>query len=309
MKTYVIYKARNIINNKVYIGKTYNFKKRKREHIYDLKRSSSYFHRAILKYGEENFEWTILENNLSKEDANEKEKFYIKYYNSYVHAENSNGYNLSFGGDGGSHGHRKVILLDLNNNFVKEFDTIKDADDFVGSRIKCCLKGQNKRVKNYIALYKEEYDINKDYTYKKKNNSKSKGIIQLDLKGNFINKFETINEASKNTKTNRTSIISVANKKYHSANGYLWVYEKEYNKNNRYKIDKTRIINRIYKLDKDFEIICIYDKQKEICDKYNFNYKVFNKYVNSKKIYKGFYWIKEKDYENFIKLKHMAISC
>jgi len=50
------------------------------------------------KYGKKIFDRTILEDNISNELLNEKEKFYIKEHNSFVE-----GYNLSLGGDGGGH--------------------------------------------------------------------------------------------------------------------------------------------------------------------------------------------------------------
>lgn len=50
------------------------------------------------KYGKNIFDRTILEDNISNELLNEKEKFYIKEHNSFVE-----GYNLSLGGDGGGH--------------------------------------------------------------------------------------------------------------------------------------------------------------------------------------------------------------
>jgi len=50
------------------------------------------------KYGKNIFDRTIIEDNISNELLNEKEKFYIKEHNSFVE-----GYNLSLGGDGGGH--------------------------------------------------------------------------------------------------------------------------------------------------------------------------------------------------------------
>jgi predicted GIY-YIG superfamily endonuclease len=44
-KKFVIYKVTNKINGKIYIGKTYNFEKRRREHIYDIENELP-FHRA-----------------------------------------------------------------------------------------------------------------------------------------------------------------------------------------------------------------------------------------------------------------------
>lgn len=50
------------------------------------------------KYGKNIFIRTIIEENIPNELLNEKEKLYIKEYNSFME-----GYNLSLGGDGGGH--------------------------------------------------------------------------------------------------------------------------------------------------------------------------------------------------------------
>lgn len=61
---------------------------------YDEKRYNQPIHQAIRKYGIENFNITVLEENISDEDIDEKEKYYIKYYNTIA----PNGYNLTEGG-------------------------------------------------------------------------------------------------------------------------------------------------------------------------------------------------------------------
>jgi len=94
----IIYKVTNVINGKVYIGETVNFRKRKNEHKYQaLKlKSSYYFHRALRKYGFENFKWKMIDYALSKEILSEMEKYYIKKLKTKV----PNGYNLTDGGGG-----------------------------------------------------------------------------------------------------------------------------------------------------------------------------------------------------------------
>lgn len=95
----VIYYAKNKINGKYYIGKTMKtLKDRKRRHISSVNNGSDLcFHRAIRKYGEENFEWNVLFESSNKNDLNKLEKFYINKYDTY-----NNGYNLTYGGDGSS---------------------------------------------------------------------------------------------------------------------------------------------------------------------------------------------------------------
>jgi len=92
---YLIYLLKNKINRKIYIGKTNNLYKRLSAHKND-RRSITHLTNAIDKYGIDNFECQIIEENISKEKIKEKEIFYIKEFDSYK----SNNYNSTAGGDG-----------------------------------------------------------------------------------------------------------------------------------------------------------------------------------------------------------------
>jgi group I intron endonuclease len=90
--------AKNIINNKLYIGKTITtFKNRKQQHLrYAFNyNSQTHFHRALRKYGKENFEWSIIKKCENEKELNETEIFYIDNFKSI-----KNGYNLTQGGEG-----------------------------------------------------------------------------------------------------------------------------------------------------------------------------------------------------------------
>lgn len=91
---YCIYIHKNKINGKVYVGKTNNVKRRWKGDGYYYQ-SCSKFYAAIQKYGWENFEHIILEDDLTLEQANNREQYYINFYNSQ-----QNGYNILNGGDG-----------------------------------------------------------------------------------------------------------------------------------------------------------------------------------------------------------------
>lgn len=58
----VIYKATNLINGKTYIGQTKrSLETRQREHEKGNLYYRSAIHDAIIKYGKDNFDWSVLE--------------------------------------------------------------------------------------------------------------------------------------------------------------------------------------------------------------------------------------------------------
>jgi group I intron endonuclease len=97
IKFYVYY-FMNKVNGKVYVGKTQNIKKRLGEHQ-RADGDCPYFHRAVKKYGIDNFKFDIIEEYKSEDDAIKMEIHYIDQYQSNIR---EHGYNLTIGGDGTS---------------------------------------------------------------------------------------------------------------------------------------------------------------------------------------------------------------
>lgn len=101
MNSNVVYKITNTINGKIYIGISNDFPQRMRSHESKAfshgKEHGLYFYQAIRKYGWDNFTKEVLESNLSREDACNREQFYIEQYKSNFP---NYGYNLTKGGDG-----------------------------------------------------------------------------------------------------------------------------------------------------------------------------------------------------------------
>lgn len=106
MEKYLIYLATNLINGKKYIGQTHHnrLKRRISEHISKSanNNTSVIFHNAIKKYGIKNFEFKIIEDNILEEFIDEKEAYYIKFYNTFY--KNGFRYNMTLGGQG-THGY------------------------------------------------------------------------------------------------------------------------------------------------------------------------------------------------------------
>ncbi|MCK9575506.1 MAG: hypothetical protein WC979_02055 [Candidatus Pacearchaeota archaeon] len=86
----IIYKVTNIINNKIYIGKSKNNNPK-------YLGSGIVIQYALRKYGKHNFVKDIIDTALSFDELNEKEKYWIKFFDSTNHTV---GYNRSYGGDG-----------------------------------------------------------------------------------------------------------------------------------------------------------------------------------------------------------------
>lgn len=94
-----IYKITNSINGKVYIGQTVNkLNIRFNQHINYASRAKEtgkalyYLSKAILKYGRDAFTISLIET-INEDIANEREIYWIEYFNSY-----ESGYNLNKGG-------------------------------------------------------------------------------------------------------------------------------------------------------------------------------------------------------------------
>lgn len=95
----IIYEALNIVNNKRYIGQTIQtLHKRKLQHINSIKYKNSKciaFVRAMKKYGVENFKWRIVDDAETLEELDQKESYWIEYYET---TNPNKGYNLKGGG-------------------------------------------------------------------------------------------------------------------------------------------------------------------------------------------------------------------
>ena len=155
---YYIYKIENKINHKKYIGLTNNIARRRNRHFSDLRRKchdNSFLQKEFNIYGETNFTFNIeYSGDITDYEIGEKEKEYIKYYDSY-----KNGYNQNEGGNfgatnGGSHLIETDILSILS---VLEFQSKPGqvlADMFGVSRTTIS------RIKQGINhnQYKEKYE-------------------------------------------------------------------------------------------------------------------------------------------------------
>ena len=217
-----IYMFTNKINNKKYIGQSINIERRYYQHsINSLNEKcleySSYFYKAIRKYGFSSFSFEILEE-CEQEQLDEHEIYWIKYYNT----NNSEfGYNLTAGGNAMPDKSKKIYQYDLNKNFIASFKNAYEAAKILGegfyqSSIQSCASHSNhtKTVNGYIFTYEGDdfswHDIKQE-----------KEVIRISKDGTKTY-FHSRHEAARQSGTYPSNIAKVLKGERKTAGGYRW---------------------------------------------------------------------------------------
>lgn len=166
----VVYCGINTRNDKRYIGQTIRgLNTRKREHIAQSYSGSDLaFHQAIRKYGEEQFEWMVLDEACSQEELDDKECYWIEHYNTYY----DGGYNMALGGQFNlsddpdemslMRGGREFLVFDLEGNYVgSKISQIAFADEIEVSvkTVNHVLRGVSGKdsAGGYLLFYKDNF--------------------------------------------------------------------------------------------------------------------------------------------------------
>ena len=177
----VIYKITNTINGKIYIGKDSSNKK-------NYYGSGKAIKNSIKKYGKENFTKEIIDYAESLDELNNKEKYWIKFYNS---TNSLIGYNRSSGGDG------DFIFSNMTN----------EAKERMKESLRKCWKSKEfseRKKEDTINYFKEPNNRKKQSdTLKKvwanKTDIEKKEIVER-LKDGSLKRWEKIEEKEKASK-------------------------------------------------------------------------------------------------------------
>lgn len=244
---YTIYKHTNLLNGKCYIGQTKQTDLTRRWTGGSGYRETPRFNHAIKKYGWSGFTHEILETGLTKEEADEKEIYYIKKYKSN---ERGYGYNIREGGHNcgtlSPEGRAKIVecssganapvakaidIYDLSGNLVMITGTLTEASAFLGTSngavASHCKKGTG-TLKGHMCHYHDETKglkkLPKEMVFRFKENRKGcRAVAQYDLDGNLIKIYPSRKEAAKETGANRTEIaVCLSRDGRVSAGGYMW---------------------------------------------------------------------------------------
>lgn len=261
IKKWCIYKHTNKINGKCYIGQTCrNLSKRFGKNGYNYAPYSQVkFYNAIQKYGWDNFDHEILESDIpTLEEAYEKEKYYIKLYDSF-----KNGYNATSGGKGtpdkilSAEERRKIserfrkIRGPLHHNYGKrgpetsmwgkhmsEESNEKRRKKMLGRKMslefreKMRLYNLGKKHAPHTEKWKKERSEAmrgaKNPMYgKNTNNHATREVLQLTLDNILIKEWPSIKQASEETKIRHIGECCRYDGYHKTAGGYKWRYKNE----------------------------------------------------------------------------------
>ena len=278
MRTYYIYKVTDLINGKIYIGQTNKYHERRLQHERCSPNEDCDFHRAIQEHGKENFRWEVICTTTSKEEANELEKRYIAEYNTY-----REGYNMTKGGIGASMWNaRPVVCLDLDGTFVKRYDSANEAEHTDGywNVVQCC-RGNLRQSCGKQFMFEDEYLANGPKVYEKPKSASVKAIVQCDLDGNLIERFDSVVHAAEKTGVRRSTISGAITGTYKNAGGFIWVYEKDYPIKDISKYVHRKKGRKVAQIDpKTGEVIKVFDRMADAGRELGVNYKGIHKVID-----------------------------
>ena len=220
---YKIYMHKNKINGKVYIGQTCTSLEERFGKNGIRYKGSTYFYNAIQKYGWDNFEHIILEDNINDPyTANDKEIYYIRLYNS---TDNHYGYNIQNGGNEQTKLSIPVYQYSLDGKYLSCYNSMSEAsrkNNISNGKISDCCNNKRKSAGGYQWSL-NKYDNLGNYSC----DSSSKPIYQYSLSGCYIKKYEHLIDAVKEMNLNHGGhISSCCNGNRDTAYGFMWSYEK-----------------------------------------------------------------------------------
>lgn len=234
-----------------YIGQSTNIKKRWSYHKSKMKKgkhSNVLIQRVYDKYKElDPFIFEVIKT-CNQSELNSFETYYEEFYNSSnkikmnIAKTGSSGWNdvqrriqsdkikgrkyskehrqkISKGQLGNTRPNQKVsiIQLTLSGEFIKEWNSIKEAS----SQLQIKINMNRKQSGGYIWIYKSNYKQGAIKEYKLNN---TKAICQFSLDNILLNEFDSIAIAVRKTGINRNAITSVLLNKQKTGGGYIWKY-------------------------------------------------------------------------------------
>ena len=271
-----IYKITNDINNNIYIGQTIcDIHTRWTRHLATVGYRSNDLYKAMYDLGISHFHIDIVEE-CSNNQLNEKERYWINFYDSYEH-----GYNMTRGG-----GYWRGNIEDeiLTQEIYQLWD-----EGYAITEIAQELEITRTIVRDRIYSYKnysEEESIKRGRALVAE--TKYKKVYQWDLNGKLVNEYNSLKEASEKNNFGYKA-LSYALTHQGSSNNYYWTYDN--NPPIKMNINNTNSYKQVGQYDLEGNLIKIYSSRSEAARENNFDASSICKCCNGyKKSYKGYIW-------------------
>ena len=239
MQKYCIYKHTCTVNEKSYIGQTCQKPARRWEANGKGYEDQSVFWSAIQKYGWNTFTHEILEEGLTLSQANEREKYWIAYYHTYINDPGSCGYNATRGADGGDSARCDYVRAKLRAKSVKRkvicietqevFESVHAACQ-INKHVADCLSGQRHTASGYHWAYlddeqrQQELDV---YIGKPPASLKEQGLTKRARPVVCIETGEEFETVQKPIKVYGQSVRAALDGKCKLAYGFQWCFKSE----------------------------------------------------------------------------------
>jgi len=210
----IVYKVTHKESGRSYIGvTTKGLESRRKDHLKKSKKGKCYeFQNAIATFSPAAFNWSQVDTANDLNELAQKEKEYILMYNS-----KEEGFNC----DNGGSVPKKVFQYNLSGTLINSFSSLANAGNAVSaakSGISKAALGISKTCKGYYWSYSSTFPKILEDLRKKK-------VQQISLKGVFLNEFDSVSEASKQTGCNKSGIAKVSRKERKSCGGYYWKFK------------------------------------------------------------------------------------
>lgn len=222
-----IYKIVNLVNNKEYVGSSYDVKGRVIQHFSDLRKKkhcNKKLQNAFNKYGELSFQSLAIEY-CSVKDLLTREQYYIDtlspFYNACKIAGRTSGLE--------AHNRREVIKADKEGNILSVHSCLQSAADEIEAKVaniwKVCTK-KSLSCFGFIYVYRSEVTREELKSGRLKRRvikkTRSRAVVQLDKDNNIIHTFPSVREAINSTGIT-TICLALKNESY-TGGGYKWRY-------------------------------------------------------------------------------------
>ena len=297
---YIVYLTTNIVNKKIYIGvhetenpdifdgylgdgvfcnspKTYN-------------KNLTAFHCAVSKYGPSNFKRKTLQVFDTIEEALRLEAELV----DQKFIERTDTYNITLGGGMPPKLNKHIFQYDLEGNFIKEWNSIKNITDFYNvnkDRIRMVINDKRSFNNSYWSEIKYLQLDTKEYR------PSSRGSIrQYTKEGKLLKSFKNTTEAAKELDIDRKKIINAIYGKY-ATSGFWFLKEDEDIED--YLSGNIKKEPKVYLYDANGIFIKEFLNISEVKKEYKYNKNDLKRAIKNNKMFNNYYWSYSK-YKNIL---------